>query len=142
MIPAAAGRGSLLPRSQQSGMAMQESSLCAKPSPAPSSAHAYGLLRSLLLKQCHQQELSSSADTGLWQESSPVMPRVPSLLRGCPDQPSASWGGETAQGEASAPLPPCKKRDLQDGGRMHRCSFVEVRNDGSGGWHGDKRCRK
>lgn len=25
---------------------------------------------------------------------------------------------------------------------MHRCSFVEVRNDGSGGWHGDRRCRK
>lgn len=51
-------------------VAVQESSLCTKPSLAPSSAPAYRLLRSLLVKRCHQQEVSSSASAGLWQESS------------------------------------------------------------------------
>lgn len=82
----------------RSTVSAQESSLCAKPSLAPSSPRAYGLLRSLLLKQCHQQEVSSSADAGLRQESSPVTPRVPSLPQGCPEGPNAGWVGETAQG--------------------------------------------
>lgn len=89
----------------------EESSLGAKPSLPPSSAPAYGFHPSLVLKQCHQQKVSSSANAGLWQESSPVMPRVPSPLQGCAEQRTPGCGGETARGEASAPVPPCKKWD-------------------------------
>lgn len=100
-------------RSRVQVVARQARRPCTKPSLAPSLTQ--GFLRSLLLKQCHQQEVSPSANTGAWQESSPAMP----------DQPNAGRGGEAAQGEMLAPVPPCKKRDWGRR-RTHRCSSVQV----------------
>lgn len=67
----------------------------AKQSLGPSSARADRMLTPLLLKQDQQQELLPSAHSGLWQESSLVMPRVLSLHQDCLDQPKA--GGKEKQ---------------------------------------------
>lgn len=97
--------GSSWPRSQHSQIMAR-----GKAKSGPSSAHADKTLRPLLLEL--DQQLLSSAHSGLWQESSLVMPSaVPAP--GLPGPAKGRWEGETAPGEASAPFPLCKKWELR-----------------------------